>query len=170
MLQQSSPSSYSIISTHDFAEVREHTASLAKSLHSIRYFKEGDVLCQFGAAAILKSPTYLTVQTGLEEHIHLKPEFLKFINHSCDPNVFFDTYHMQLVCLRPIEPGDEFGFFYPSTEWDMAQPFSCLCGSHKCLNQIRGAAHIPLDILNTYKVTRFIQQQIHERSIKEKRA
>src|SRR5215210_1630274 len=140
MLQQTNPSSYSIITTHRFAEVRQDNASLAKSLHSIVRFEPGEVLINFGAAAILKTPTYLTVQTGVEEHIHLKPDFLKFINHSCDPNVFFDTHAMQLVCLRPIEPGDEFGFFYPSTEWDMAQPFECLCGSSKCLKFISGAS------------------------------
>jgi len=61
-------------------------------------------------------------------------------------------------------------FFYPSTEWDMAQPFTCLCGSSKCLGEIKGAAHIRPEILGTYKLTRFIQQQLHDRSNKEKRA
>ena len=160
MLQQSNASSYSIISSHQFAEVREDHASLAKSLHSIISFSDRDVICDFSAAAILKTPTYLTVQTGIEEHIHLKPEFLKFINHSCDPNVFFDTQNMRLIALKDIGPGDEFSFFYPSTEWDMAQPFECLCGSGKCLRNISGAAHMPADVLNNYLLTAFIQQQL----------
>jgi hypothetical protein len=35
---------------------------------------------------------------------------------------------------------------------------------------IRGAAHISQDVLGTYRLTRFIQQQLHDRSNKEKRA
>jgi hypothetical protein len=160
MFQQTNPSSYSIVSSHHFAEVREDAASLAKSLHSILSFTAGDIICDFGAAAILKTPTYLTVQTGVQEHIHLKPEFLKFTNHSCDPNVFFDTQVMQLMALKEIKPGDEFTFFYPSTEWDMAQPFECLCGSEKCLKNISGAVAMPEDILGNYRLTSFIQQQL----------
>lgn len=160
MLQQTNPSVYSVISSHHFAEVREDAASLAKSLHSIISFREGDIICDFGAAAILKTPTYLTVQTGAQEHIHLKPEFLKFTNHSCDPNVFFDTQVMQLIAVKNIEPGDEFSFFYPSTEWDMAQPFECLCGSEKCLKNISGASNMPADVLNNYRLTGFIQHQL----------
>lgn len=160
MFQQTNPASYSVISSHHFAEVREDAASLAKSLHSIISFGKGEIICDFGAAAILKTPTYLTVQTGPEEHIHLKPEFLKFINHSCDPNAFFDTQLMQLIALKDIQPGDEFTFFYPSTEWDMAQPFECLCGSEKCLHNISGASKMPEDVLANYKLTIFIQQQL----------
>jgi hypothetical protein len=160
MLQKSNPSSYSVIGTHDFAEIREDTNSLAKSLHSIVNFSEGDTICQFSAAAILKTPTYLTVQIGIGEHIHLKPEFLKFVNHSCEPNVFFDTSSMEFVALRNIQPGDEFTFFYPSTEWDMAQPFECLCGTTSCLKQITGAAHMDIEKLKSYTLTTFIQQQL----------
>jgi hypothetical protein len=36
-------------------------------------------------------------------------------------------------------------FFYPSTEWDMAQPFTC-CGSSNCW-VVKGAAHIRPEIL-----------------------
>jgi len=160
MLQQTTPSQYSIVSSHSFAEVREDAASLAKSLHSIISFSKGEIICEFGAAAILKSPTYLTVQTGAAEHIHLKPEFLKFTNHSCDPNVFFDTQSMQLIALKDIQPGDEFTFFYPSTEWDMAQPFECMCGAECCLKNISGAIAMPVEILNRYKLTTFIKQQL----------
>jgi hypothetical protein len=160
MLQHPKQASYSIIGTHIFAEVREDTSSLAKSLHSILHFEKDQVVCAFDAAAILKAPTYLTIQTGIDEHIHLKPEFLKFTNHSCDPNVFFDTHAMQLIALKNILPGDEFTFFYPSTEWDMAQPFVCLCGSKKCLKSISGAAHMSADVLSQYTLTRFIKHQL----------
>jgi hypothetical protein len=54
-------------------------------------------------------PNYLTVQIGENRHIRLDPEYLKNINHSCDPNVFFDTAAMEVVALQDIAAGQEDG-------------------------------------------------------------
>ncbi len=161
---------YRFISDHVFAAVQQNIESNQKAFFAKQEYLPGDVVAEFSAAAILNEPTYLTVQVGLTEHILLQPEHLQYINHSCDPNVFFDTYTMKIVALKPIGTGDEMTFFYPSTEWDMAQPFDCHCGCANCLGQIRGAAHISPEIIKTYTLTRFIQQQLHDRSNREKRA
>ncbi|MCG2612998.1 SET domain-containing protein-lysine N-methyltransferase [Terrimonas sp. NA20] len=161
---------YRLISDHVFAAVQQNIESKQNAFFAKREYLPGDVVAEFSAGAILKEPTYLTVQIGLTEHILLQPEHLQYINHSCDPNVFFDTYLMKIVALKQISTGDEMTFFYPSTEWDMAQPFDCHCGCRNCLGQIRGAAHINQDIIKTYTLTRFIQQQLHDRSNREKRA
>lgn len=44
-----------------------------------------------------------------------------------------------LVGPKGLQPGDELTFFYPSTEWSMAQPFTCLCGHQSCRGTISGA-------------------------------
>lgn len=71
------------------------------------------------------------------------------VNHSCEPNVVFDLsskdaskWHIRALqdvgvgtarkglfcgshsylCVQAVT------FFYPSTEWDMDQPFRCICG------------------------------------------
>lgn len=77
------------------------------------------------------------------------------VNHSCEPNVAFDLssedqneWHVR--ALKTIREGEtrkclyaipatkytdhlstyaQVTFFYPSTEWDMAQPFDCICGT-----------------------------------------
>jgi hypothetical protein len=162
--------SYRLISDHIFAVVRQNIDNDQKAFFAQRKYGPGEVVIDFSAGKILPKPTYLTVQVDIDRHIMLQPEHLQYINHSCDPNVFFDTYTMKVVALKPIAEGDEMTFFYPSTEWDMAQPFKCQCGSNKCLGEIRGAAHIDLKVLRTYTLTRFIQQQLHDRSSKEKRA
>lgn len=162
--------SYRLVSDHQFAVVRQNIVTEQKAFFARQNYQPGDVIISFSSSAILSEPTYLTVQVGIDKHILLQPEHLQYINHSCDPSVFFDTYSMEVVALKPIAEGDEMTFFYPSTEWDMAQPFDCFCGTSRCLGQIKGAAHIPENILGTYKLTRFIQQQLHDRSNKEKRA
>ncbi len=160
LTQQRTQPIYRVLTKHGFGEVREDEASLAKAFFSLKNFNPGDVLCSFAAAAILKEPTYLTVQVGEMEHIHLKPEHLQYINHSCEPNVLFNTTTMNLECLQPITRGDELCFFYPATEWAMAQPFECLCGTTSCIKQIQGAKYIPHSILSKYKITDFIKSMI----------
>lgn len=169
MIHTTNPS-YRLISDHIFAVVRQNTVDNQKAFFARRTYQPGDVVTGFSAGKVLSHPTYLTVQVDVDKHIMLQPEHLQYINHSCDPNVFFDTYKMQVIALKPIAEGDEMTFFYPSTEWDMIQPFKCFCGNSKCLGEIRGAAHINPAQLQTYTLTRFIQQQLHDRSNKEKRA
>lgn len=48
---------------------------------------------------------------------------------------------VRVVDDRPLQKGDVLSFFYPSTEWEMAQPFECMCGAGEgvCKRWIRGA-------------------------------
>ena len=149
-----------ILSNHGFAEICENTITKQKSLHAIIPFKKGELISTFSAGRIYKEPNYLTVQTGIDKHITLLPEFLQYINHSCNPNVFFNTATMEVIAIRDIESNEEFSFFYPSTEWDMAQPFICYCGTNSCLQNIKGAKHIPADIIKKYRLTQFIKEQL----------
>jgi hypothetical protein len=155
--------SFEVISKHNFADVLLNNESNQKSLFAAARFAAGDVICKFSAGTTQSFATYLTVQTATDRHITLMPEFLQYINHSCEPNVFFDTASMQLVCIRAMQPGDEFTFFYPSTEWEMAQPFVCNCGSTGCLQLINGASHLSVETLSKYKLTEFIRQQVKQK-------
>lgn len=145
-----------IISTHTFANVVLDINTKQQMLVATHFFNENDVLTNFEAAEILAEPNYLTVQIGTDRHITLLPSFLQYINHSCEPNVFFDTTAMQLICLKPIAAGDELCFFYPSSEWAMAQAFVCHCDTASCLELISGAANLSKEVINRYRVTDFI--------------
>jgi hypothetical protein len=89
----------------------------------------------------------MTVQVSEHTHILLAPSSLSFMNHGCSPNVHLDVERRVLVALRPIAPGDELEFFYPSTEWTMASPFACHCRSARCLGRIGGASRAPESML-----------------------
>ena len=93
-----------VISKHIFANVLLNNDTKQKALFAAVSFAPGDVICAFGAATTQSYATYLTVQTGTERHITLMPEFLQYINHSCEPTVFFNTSSMELVCLRAMQP------------------------------------------------------------------
>ncbi|KDQ61598.1 hypothetical protein JAAARDRAFT_171909 [Jaapia argillacea MUCL 33604] len=118
-------------------------------------FTAGQVLAPI--EGITKGPkAYTSVQCGPssdEDHIELNSD-LVYINHSCEPNVCFDLTSLDpsewhCRALKDIAAGTPLTFFYPSTEWDMAQPFDCLCGTPTCLGKIQGAAHLTRDDLST---------------------
>ena len=152
---------YTSISTHEIGEIKQDTSSGAKAFFSKKNFAVGDIIAVFEIKEILADPTYLTIQLSEKKHIHITPEFLQYTNHSCNPNVFFDTESKQLICVKHIVVGDEFCFFYPSAEWDMAQAFECNCSSSDCLKIIKGAKYIDRNILSKYQLTSFIQSKIN---------
>lgn len=158
---------YRIISNHGIAEMRQKISNEQNALFALQSFQPGEVIAEFWAGTIAAEPTYLTVQVDTGKHITLQPEFLQYINHSCDPNVFFDTSLMQLVALKELRAGDEMTFFYPSTEWKMTQSFNCYCGSSNCLGDIRGAFYLSDDVIKQYRFTDFIQQQLAKRAARK---
>ena len=90
----------------DFARVVRNPATGQFSLHATAFFDQGEIICEFGAAEIVDTPSYKTLQFGLKKHILLSPECLQYTNHSCDPNVFFDTDNLQLIALKAVQPDD----------------------------------------------------------------
>ena len=113
----------------------------------------------FSYSKSFKKPTRFTIQLNEEQHIELQPIHLQYINHSCSPNVYFNTQKMQLIALREIKKGDEIVYFYPSTEWKMTEEFLCTCKSNNCLKQIKGAAFLPYDIITRYEISDYIQRK-----------
>lgn len=154
---------YRPISNHGIAEVRRKISNDQNALFALRSYQPGELIAHFNAGTISAEPTYLTVQIGSRKHITLQPEFLQYINHGCEPNVFFNTSTMQLIALREIKPGEEMTFFYPSTEWKMTQSFHCYCGKKNCIGEIKGAAYLTPAMQERYRLTDFIQQQLAKR-------
>ncbi|OJD19947.1 hypothetical protein AJ78_00141 [Emergomyces pasteurianus Ep9510] len=120
---------------------------------------------------------YSTVQISRTEHIRLNSDLL-YCNHSCDPNVRFVTSTLaspkagfekqvsgaiEVWSIRSIPAGEELRFFYPSTEWEMAQPFECSCGAEKCLGLVDGAKNVPKDALKRYWLSGHIESLLNER-------
>ncbi|KAH9876644.1 hypothetical protein J1614_003776 [Plenodomus biglobosus] len=109
---------------------------------------------------------YSSVQASRNLHIELNCD-LVYINHSCDPTLIFDMQRWE-VRVNPdreqgLKAGDELTFFYPSTEWDMAQPFDCLCKSKGCRGRISGAKDMRLGVLDEYWLNKHIEDMLAEK-------
>jgi hypothetical protein len=61
--------------SNEFLEVWKDEVSGQHSTFSKANYQAGDILCDFGASAIVQTPSYLTVQLSMDEHIYLQPSF-----------------------------------------------------------------------------------------------
>ncbi|KAF9421789.1 hypothetical protein BGZ76_003934 [Entomortierella beljakovae] len=130
-------------------------------LVACRPYAKGEVICK--VEGITRGPKrYTSVQVGKEDHIELNSD-LVFMNHSCNPTVNLDTDTMTVVAVVDLKEGDNMTFFYPSSEWDMDQPFPCWCGAELCVKNIQGAKHLSKDVMARYFVTKHIQDLLNER-------
>jgi hypothetical protein len=104
---------------------------------------------------------YSTVQTSRYEHIELNSDLL-YVNHSCAPTVEFDTGRMvvRVVAGRDLNAGDPLAFWYPSTEFSMAQRFACSCGSDRCHGWIAGAGEMDEDVVRSYWLNEHIVEML----------
>ncbi|GAA6015846.1 hypothetical protein JCM10207_008816 [Rhodosporidiobolus poonsookiae] len=127
------------------------------------------------AAAGVPETYFSTAPPSTRRHIELNSDLL-YVNHSCDPNVAFDVGgreaeegeedesgawdgRWRVRALKDIAEGEILTFAYFSTEWDMDQPFECLCGTDKCLGTIRGAKDLDMDVLDRYFINDHIRAQ-----------
>lgn len=112
---------------------------------------------------------YTSVQTGPNSHIELNSD-LVFCNHSCDPSLVFDMGKMEVrvVDHRPLKKGDALTFFYPSSEWEMDQPFNCNCkaGEKICKRWISGAKTMSKEELEGYWLNDHIVAMLKEQGRK----
>jgi hypothetical protein len=139
-----------------------------RGLYTNKAYKKHAVLTSFYAREILSEPNYLTVQVNDNEHILLAPEYLQYINHSCSPNVFFNTTSFQLEALEDIAAGAELTFFYASTEWKMDQSFTCSCGHDNCLKIMQGAYYLSPELVSQYRFSDFINGKLQQRRLKKR--
>jgi hypothetical protein len=116
--------------------------------------KKGEVFHHIVEYTRTETATYTSIQTDLGTHI--EEYYVSYLNHSCDPTVILDMEALVFRAARDIAAGEELNFFYPSNEWEMAQPFACQCGAINCLGHIAGAKDISLSQLSQYHVSRHI--------------
>ncbi|HRI00931.1 MAG TPA: SET domain-containing protein-lysine N-methyltransferase [Saprospiraceae bacterium] len=131
-----------------------------RALFAKKAFHKEECIFPFSSRLTMDAPSYLTLQINDNTHILINPIALECVNHSCEPNCFFDIENYELIALCDIAQGEELKFFYPSTEWCMDQGFQCNCGSSSCLQHINGAYSIPIHEIKRYRLSPFIKAKL----------
>ncbi|KAL1924111.1 uncharacterized protein VTP21DRAFT_7146 [Calcarisporiella thermophila] len=154
--------SHDYIPTHPHLfEVRFSPGNFKSGLVATRNFAKGDLVASI-TTATPGPKRYTTVQVDKDKHIELNSD-LVYMNHACDPTCFIDTQAMEVRAAKDIQAGEQLTFFYPSTEWDMDQPFQCWCKSAKCIGTVRGANSLPKSTLEQHFLNLHIKKLLDAR-------
>jgi len=96
------------------------------------------------------TPTRYSVQVGATLHLDqdcarditdvVHRFFWRYMDHDCNPTTVIGD--RDVIALRDIAQGEGVTFNYNATEYDMAEPFRCHCGSSQCVGMVRGARHM----------------------------
>jgi hypothetical protein len=143
--------------TATFCEVQQDGRCGAQLVARIALPK-GTIIASFQSAEVVPSPSWTSLQIGEGRHLE-DIGSIRYVNHSCSPNLYFDAENLVIEALRDVEAAEEFTLFYPSSEWEMSRPFECCCGSHACLGLISGAKNMGQDALAGYRINRHISDQ-----------
>lgn len=83
-----------------------------------------------------------------------------------------DRFEILVKRDRPLRKGEMLSFFYPSTEWTLAQPFECWCGAGEgvCCGRIDGAEKMDEKVLRRYWLNGYIEDLLKERKEREEKS
>jgi hypothetical protein len=100
--------------------------------------------------ACTRAPTRYSVQVGTDLHLDLPDGcgieeimdrfYWRFMNHSCAPSAVVRGRYV--FARRIIQPQQEITFNYNTTEFELAEPFECCCGSDHCAGRIGGFRYL----------------------------
>lgn len=86
---------------------------------------------------IIDKQNKFTIKLSNTEHLY-DPYFIKWITHSCNPNIVIDCENMCVVAIKDIFSGDIISFDYELTEGPLVESFDCNCGFENCRGYISG--------------------------------
>lgn len=94
--------------------------------------------------------TRYSVQVGPEMHLdsddlatdeeRVRDRYWMYLNHSCTPSAWVKG--LQVIALHDLAAGEGVTFDYNTTEWEMAEPFDCQCGTAACVGRVAGYRHL----------------------------
>jgi hypothetical protein len=88
-----------------------------------------------------RRPSATTLQLA-EGHHYESSAGLLGMNHHCSANGYICFEDLTYRVLRDVPAGEELTFNYCTTEFELANPFHCLCGSPDCLGWVGGFKYL----------------------------
>jgi SET domain-containing protein len=122
-------------------KIELRAAALGRGVFATEAIAAGEVLIALAHVFVAAAEQY-TIQLDEDRHQAGTGEIDDFLNHCCEPSAALDVERLCFVAVRPLAPGDEVTFNYLTSEWDMAEAFTCRCGADRCFGNIRGFRHL----------------------------
>lgn len=115
-------------------------SNIGKSYYSKKKFKKNEIVIHLGGIFIEKQTKTHSVQIDFNKHIDPLAYMGKYLNHSCDGNLFISSDELgihKFVAKKDIDINEELNFEYYYTEYKWENycdeiNTKCLCKSKSC--------------------------------------
>jgi hypothetical protein len=114
-------------------------AGKGRGVFAVRRFTPGETVVSGRAISEVDGPTRMSVALAWDRHVEMDDP-ATLLNHDCEPNLGVRENALSaydFLALREIAAGEELTFDYAMTEYELAEPLSCLCGAVDCTGTIR---------------------------------
>eukprot|EP00435_Cladocopium_sp_Y103_P049602 s474_g15.t1 len=119
---------------------------------------------------LLRDPNMYSLQVSEHQHLDLekvpldKGGIARFLSHLDEPNLkpVITDESVTFSAVRKLEPGEELGFHYCTTEWSMASPFECA----KDGQSIQGFLHLDAETQDILKKKELLAAHIQRMASK----
>lgn len=123
----------------------KNSATQGKGVFASKDFKKGDFILTIDDSHVVIDESKLTPEQHafeldyLEDKIVIMQSPEKYINHSCDPNIYVKTENgiRNIYAMRDIAKGNEIAYDY-SINGDNEGTFECHCRSKNCRKIYQG--------------------------------
>uniref|UniRef100_A0A6B2GAC8 Histone-lysine N-methyltransferase, H3 lysine-4 specific (Trinotate prediction) n=1 Tax=Myxobolus squamalis TaxID=59785 RepID=A0A6B2GAC8_MYXSQ len=103
-----------------------------------RNIKKGEKISDLSQLPLIEKNNKYAITKTIGVYFDTTDHFGRFFNHSCEPNMTMNFENWCFYALKDIDESEMVTFNYFQTEYEMASPFDCLCGSKLCFGKIMG--------------------------------
>ena len=128
--------------------VVKKTPGKGKGVFALRNFAKGEIVIAIHYAKIIPEKIADEMPQRYLDHMSYTGHGMcavmtnpgRFVNHSCDPNSYFqhvDTHNENVIAIKPIKKGQEITVDYrvdSVDSWEM----KCSCGAKNCSGIVKG--------------------------------
>lgn len=123
----------------------KNSATQGKGVFASKNFQKGDFVLTIDDSHVVADESKLTPKQHAFELDYVEDKIVimqapeKYINHSCDPNIFVKTENgiRNIYAMRNIPKGNEIAYDY-SINGNNEGTFECHCGSKSCRKIYQG--------------------------------
>ena len=121
----------------DFIELRQHPLLEGQlALYAKSDILKGTVILDLSQLPIINQNNRYAVTLSKGKYIDTANHLSSYTNHSCEPNLSFDTSKLTFEAIKDLKKDEMLTFDYFTTEIEITEPFQCLCGSQFCRGYI----------------------------------
>jgi len=135
------PRTSAFVTQHNQNNDQKDRVDAPQALVATRRLMPNDLIYTW-TAPLTTGRDHWSLQAGENQHMELRCHVLRFINHSCKPNVAM-TDSLQFYALCSIVEGEELTIDYNAFEDELGfGTFHCVCGAKDCVGEVKGWRHL----------------------------